>query len=65
MQPATESSKLTPRPAWRDLTTLCIGFAAGLLNGLIGIGGGIVIGPGLMLGRKVVCAGRWPPPCAP
>ncbi len=53
MQPAAESSKLNPRPAWRDLTTLRSGFAAGLLNGSFGIGGGIVIVPGLMLGRKI------------
>ncbi|MEE8554797.1 MAG: sulfite exporter TauE/SafE family protein, partial [bacterium] len=53
MQPAAESSKLTPRPAWRDLSTLRSGFAAGLLNGSFGIGGGIVIVPGLMLSRKV------------
>ena len=53
MQPSAESSKLIPRPAWRGLTTLRIGIAAGLHNGPLGIGGGIVIVPGLMLGRKV------------
>jgi uncharacterized membrane protein YfcA len=43
-------------PAWSllfDRATSLIGFSAGLLNGLIGIGGGIVIVPGLMLHRKL------------
>lgn len=40
-------------PAWYDFNTALIGFAAGVLNGLIGIGGGIVIVPGLILRRKL------------
>jgi len=35
------------------LPTLAIGFGAGLLNSVVGIGGGILIVPGLVLVRKL------------
>jgi hypothetical protein len=41
------------KPSLIDRNTSLIGFVAGLLNGLIGIGGGIVIVPGLILRRKL------------
>ncbi len=37
----------------RLLPTLAIGFGAGLLNALVGIGGGILIVPGLVIVRKL------------
>lgn len=42
-----------PAAGWFDRNSSLIGLAAGLLNGLIGIGGGIVIVPGLILRRKL------------
>lgn len=48
-----EPPPASPRPRVWAPATLGIGFAAGLLNGLIGIGGGIVIVPGLMLRHKL------------
>jgi hypothetical protein len=41
------------RASLPDLNTVLIGLGAGLLNGLIGIGGGILIVPALILRRKV------------
>ncbi len=40
-------------PGRRLLPTLAIGFGAGLLNALVGIGGGILIVPGLVIVRKL------------
>lgn len=40
-----------PRERWFQPAAAAIGLAAGVLNGLIGIGGGIVMVPGLMLRR--------------
>lgn len=51
--PAPAGSASTAPPQRRLLATLGIGFGAGLLNAVIGIGGGILIVPGLVLVRKV------------
>jgi hypothetical protein len=40
-------------PGRRPIPTLAIGFGAGLLNALVGIGGGILIVPGLVIVRKL------------
>lgn len=42
-----------PGPGRRLVPTLAIGFGAGLLNALVGIGGGILIVPGLVIVRKL------------
>lgn len=45
------SAAAAPRTRRQRLQTLAIGFGAGLLNGLLGIGGGILIVPGMILLR--------------
>ncbi len=51
---ADSSFRPAPPPSGRRLIpTLAIGFGAGLLNALVGIGGGILIVPGLVIVRKL------------
>ena len=52
-QPPPPSAPGSWKQSLLDRDTSLIGFGAGLLNGLIGIGGGIVIVPGLILRRKL------------
>ncbi|MFI5401096.1 MAG: sulfite exporter TauE/SafE family protein [SAR324 cluster bacterium] len=48
----TLSDSVAP-PKRRLLTSLAIGFGAGLLNALVGVGGGILIVPGLVIVRNL------------
>lgn len=50
MSPSSPPQPLHGKAAWQ---TLGIGFGAGMVNGLIGIGGGILIVPGLVLVRGI------------
>jgi uncharacterized protein len=55
---AAPASAKTPEPTRRErrrklITTSAIGFAAGLINAVVGIGGGILIVPGLVVVRKM------------
>jgi hypothetical protein len=49
-QPPTASPALTARQA--NLRTAGVGFGAGMLNGLLGIGGGILLVPGMIFLRN-------------
>jgi uncharacterized protein len=46
-------SRAVASTADHQLITLAVGFGAGLLNAMIGVGGGIIIVPGLVLVRQV------------
>ena len=60
VRPVVEDVRVTPLEA---ILTVLVGLAAGILSGLFGVGGGIVMTPGLTALAGSRRSSRWPRRC--